>query len=215
MTEMANFFKRLKVPKEINSRKRSSDDGNLSIVTSAAVAQNHPNDWARHVRSPLGKVSASTVRESTFDSGLSDNDLISVSVDEPSCSVKEGANSKGFPTRKERYALEKTSKEKDVVSYIRKRVKEAQRKGFTPFEGVRNNERKEGEKEISFRLSLRDYRCNTACTSVDVDDVDDEDYSPSDSKKRKPKKSIASKRKTRKHSSKRYAVYIFYCETVV
>ena len=93
MTEMANFFKRLKVPKEIKSRKRSCDDGNLSIVTSAAVAQNHPNDWARHVRSPLGKVSASTVRESTSDSGLSDNDLISVSVDEPSCSVKEGANS--------------------------------------------------------------------------------------------------------------------------
>jgi len=102
-----------------------------------------------------------------------------------------------------------------VVSFIRKRVKEAGRKGFIPFEGVRENERKEGDKEIEYRLSLRDYRCNTACTSVDVDDVDDEDYSPSDSKKRKPKKSIASKRKTRKHSSKRYAVYIFYCEAVV
>ena len=69
MSEMASHFKRMKVPKEIKGRKRRSDDGDLSIATSAAVAQNHPNDWARHVRSPLGKVSASAVCESTFDSG--------------------------------------------------------------------------------------------------------------------------------------------------
>jgi len=80
---MASYFKRMKVPKEIKGRKRISDDGDLSTTaTSAAVAQNHPNDWARLVRSPLGKVSASAVCESTSDSGLSDNDLISVSVDE-------------------------------------------------------------------------------------------------------------------------------------
>ena len=102
-----------------------------------------------------------------------------------------------------------------MVAFIRKRVKEAGRKGFIPFEGVRDNERKEGDKEIEFRLSLRDYRCNTACTSVDVDDVDDEDYSPTGSEKRKPKKSIASKRKTSKHSSKRYAVYTFICDMAV
>ena len=143
---MASYFKRMKVPKEIKRRNRSSDDGDVSTATSAAVAQNHPNDWARHVRTPLGKVSASAVCESTSDSGLSDNDLISVSVDELSCSEKKGAKSKDLRTRKEKSVLEKTSREKDVVAFILKRVKEAGRKGFIPFEGVRENERKEGDK---------------------------------------------------------------------
>ena len=58
LSEMARFFKRMKVPKVIKGRIQCSDDGDLSISTSAAVAQNRPNDWARHVRSPLGKVSA-------------------------------------------------------------------------------------------------------------------------------------------------------------
>ena len=98
---MASYFKRMKVPKEIKGRKRSFDDGDLSTTaTSAAVAQNHPNDWARLVCSPLGKVSASAVCESTSDSGLSDNDLISVSVDELSCSDNEGAKLKDLRTRK-------------------------------------------------------------------------------------------------------------------
>ena len=48
------------VPKKIKGRKQSSDFGDLSIATSSAVAQNHPNNWARHVRSPLGNVSASS-----------------------------------------------------------------------------------------------------------------------------------------------------------
>ena len=51
---------RMKVPKEIKGRKRPSDFGDLSIATSSAAAQNHPNNWARHVRSPLGNVSASS-----------------------------------------------------------------------------------------------------------------------------------------------------------
>ena len=50
----------MKVPKEIKGRKQSSDFGDLSIATSSAVEQNHPNNWAPHVRSPLGNVSASS-----------------------------------------------------------------------------------------------------------------------------------------------------------
>ena len=43
MSEMASYFKRMKVPKEIKGRKRHSDDGDLSIATSAAVAHTKPS----------------------------------------------------------------------------------------------------------------------------------------------------------------------------
>ena len=110
-----------------------------------------------YVRSPLGKVSASAVCESTFDSGLSDNDLTSVSVDELSCSDKEGAKSKDLRTRRsERSSLQKTSKEKYVVvAFVRKRIiKEARRKGFILFEVVRENERKEVRRKRDSGLFL-------------------------------------------------------------
>ena len=48
---------------------------------------------------------ASAVCKSTFDSGLSDNDLISVSVDELSCSEKEGAKSKDLRMGREKSDL--------------------------------------------------------------------------------------------------------------
>jgi hypothetical protein len=108
-----------------------------------------------YVRSPLGKVSASAVCESTFDSGLSDNDLTSVSVDELSCSDKEGAKSKDLRTRRsKKSSLQKTSKEKDVVAFVRKRIKEARRKGFILFEEVRENERKEVRRKRDSGLFL-------------------------------------------------------------
>ena len=75
----------MKVPKEIKGRKQSSDFGDLSIATSSAAAQNHPNNWARHVRSPLGNVSCLSPSMILV---LSYVDLTSVSVDELSCSER-------------------------------------------------------------------------------------------------------------------------------
>ena len=78
-----------------------------------------------------------------------------MSVDELSCSDKEGAKSKDlWMRRSEKSSLQKTSKEKDIVAFVRKRIKKARRKGLIPFEEVRENERKEGEKDRCLFFSL-------------------------------------------------------------